>query len=251
MATQPAITSITSITDTPDAMTPKVNPQAPPWRALRAALRLASQVSGGIALGYQHGFDSGPMLDYVYRNQAQGKWLVGRLADRLYLEQIGWRAIRARRDLLERTLRQLIAARRARGEPTHIADIAAGPGRYLLELVAACDQSDLSVVCRDLDPEGQRQGQALAAALGLRAVRFERGDATDPADLARLAPTPHIVVASGLYELLTDDAAVQRSMCGVRAVLPTDGAFVFTTQVTHPQLDLIANVLPNRHGEPW
>ncbi|MGN6812168.1 MAG: class I SAM-dependent methyltransferase family protein [Thermomicrobiales bacterium] len=232
-------------------MTPKVNPQAPRWRALRAALRLASQVSGGIALGYQHGFDSGPMLDYVYRNQAQGKWLVGRLADRLYLEQIGWRAIRARRDLLERTLRQLIAARRAGGAPTHIADIAAGPGRYLLELVAACDQSDLSVVCRDLDPEGQRQGQALAAALGLRAVRFERGDATDPADLARLAPTPHIVIASGIYELLTDDVAVQRSMRGVRALLPAAGAFVFTTQVAHPQLDLIANVLPNRHGDPW
>ncbi|MGN6757997.1 MAG: class I SAM-dependent methyltransferase family protein, partial [Thermomicrobiales bacterium] len=160
-------------------------------------------------------------------------------------------AIRARRELLEQTLRQLIAARRARGEPTHIADIAAGPGRYLLELVAACDQDDLSVVCRDLDPEGQQQGRALAATLGLRAVRFERGDATDPADLARLTPTPQIVVASGLYELLTDDAAVQRSMRGVRALLPAAGAFVFTTQVTHPQLDLIANVLPNRHGEPW
>ncbi|MGN6566004.1 MAG: class I SAM-dependent methyltransferase family protein, partial [Thermomicrobiales bacterium] len=128
MATHQAIISGRTA-DPPAAMSPRVNPQAPRWRAMRAALRLASRVSDGIALGYRHGFDSGPMLDYVYRNRVQGKWLVGRQIDRVYLEQIGWRAIRGRRELLERTLRQLIAARRAGGAPTHIADIAAGPGR--------------------------------------------------------------------------------------------------------------------------
>jgi SAM-dependent methyltransferase len=230
---------------------PRIHPSALRWRMLRAVLRFGARLSDGIALGYRHGFDSGPMLDYVYCNQARGVPIVGQLVDRTFLNQIGWRAIRARRVLLERILRQLIVERRKQGCPTRIVDIAAGPGRYLLELIAAFDRDDLSANCRDLDGVGQQQGRALAAELGLHNVTFERGDATDPADLARITPQPQIVIASGIYELITDAEAIIRSMTGVRALLPADGVFVFTTQIHHPQLDLIANVLPNRNGLPW
>jgi SAM-dependent methyltransferase len=235
----------------PAACKPTFNPTALRWRMMRALLRLGAQLSDGIALGYRHGFDSGPMLDYVYRNEAHGVPLIGQVIDRIYLDQIGWRGIRARRTLLKRILKHLIAERRAHKAATHILDIAAGPGRYLLELIASDDRGDLSAVCRDLDPVGQAQGTALAVELGLRNVRFERGNATDPADLATVSPQPQIVIASGIYELLTDDAAIRRSMEGVYAILPVDGVFVFTTQIRHPQLDLIANVLPNRSGAPW
>lgn len=230
---------------------PRLNPSALRWRAMRGLMRLGARLSNGIALGFRHGFDSGPMLDYVYRNQAQGTPIIGQLVDRLYLNQIGWRAIRARRVLLERVLHQLIEERRANGDQTHIVDIAAGPGRYLLELIAAVDRGDLSALCRDLDPTGQDQGRALADELGLRNVTFQRGDATDPLDLARISPRPDIVIASGIYELLTDDRLIMRSMAGVYELLPAHGVFVFTTQIRHPQLDLIANVLPNRNGDPW
>ncbi len=236
---------------TPAMALPVLRPQAWRWRAVRAALRCGALLSDGLALGYRHGFDSGPMLDYVYRDEAHGRVLLGRAIDRLYLNQIGWRAIRARRMLLATTLQRSIATRRAAQLPTHIVDIAAGPGRYLLELLAAEERGDLSTLCRDLDPEGQRQGRALAAALGLRAVTFAPGDATDADDLARLTPAPQIVVASGIYEILTDDEAIRRSMRGVQALLANGGTFVFTTQIAHPQLDLIANTLPNRDGEPW
>src|SRR5436189_257121 len=83
---------------------------------------------------------------------------------------------------------------RAAGLPTHIVDIAAGPGRYLLELLAAEDRGDLSAHCRDLDPEGQRQGRMLAGALRLNTVTFAPGDATDPADLSRVSPRPQIAI---------------------------------------------------------
>ncbi len=234
--------------------TPVIAPERLQWRLMRVALRLGARLSHGIALGYRHGFDSGPMLDYVYRNQATGVPLVGRLVDRVYLDQIGWRAIRARRALLDATLADLIAARRADGSATHIVDIAAGPGRYVLELVARLSENgggDLIVTCRDLDAEGLRQGEALAASLGLRRARFVQGDATDPVALARITPAPGIAIASGVYEIITEDALVRRSMVGVRGVLPPDGAFVFTTQIAHPQLDMIANTLPNRNGDPW
>lgn len=243
---------MTAQIDTRPAMTlPTPTPNALHWRAVRAALRLGARFSDGLALGYRHGFDSGPMLDYVYRDEARGRLLVGRAIDRIYLNQIGWRAICARRVLLASTLRGLIATRRVVGQRTHIVDIAAGPGRYLLELIATENRGDLSALCRDLDPAGQSQGRALAKSLGLSSVSFAPGDATDPTDLARIAPVPQIVIASGIYEIITDDEAVRRSMRGVRALLAAGGAFVFTTQIAHPQLDLIANTLPNRNGEPW
>jgi hypothetical protein len=56
---------------------------------------------------------------------------------------------------------------------------------------------------------------------------------------------------SGLYELFTDPAPIRRSLRGIYAALPPGGTLVFTTQVTHPQLELIANVLVNREGRPW
>jgi SAM-dependent methyltransferase len=231
------------------------------WRALSLLMRTVGQASAGIRLGYRYGFDSGPMLDYVYENRAQGSWLYGRLADRMYLDSIGWRAIRARKALLQATLRGEIAANRAAGRATVLLDVAAGPGRYLQELaaeLAAASEaatergaaSDLTIICRDLDAAGLAQGRARAAALGLRGIRYERGDACDPGSLAGVAPRPNVVVASGLYELL-DAALIQRSMAGIHALLPAGGRFVFTTQVKHPQLELIANVLPNRFGEPW
>src|SRR5687768_15869734 len=99
---------MTAQIDSRPAMTlPTPNPNALRWRAIRAALRLGARISDGLALGYRHGFDSGPMLDYVYRNEARGRLLIGRAIDRLYLNQIGWRAIRARRVLLAATLRGL------------------------------------------------------------------------------------------------------------------------------------------------
>jgi SAM-dependent methyltransferase len=228
-----------------------LRPAALKWRALSLLMRTAGRASEGIRLGYRHGFDSGPMLDYVYENRARGCFVVGRLVDRVYLDSIGWRAIRARKALLQDVLRQEIAANAARGEGTVLLDVAAGPGRYLQELAAELGGAgDLEIICRDLDPAGLAQGRRLARIAGLLCVRHEQGDACDPASLAQVRPRPNVVVASGVYELL-DAALIQRSMAGIFAVLPMGGRFVFTTQVTHPQLELIANVLPNRFGEPW
>lgn len=222
------------------------------WQVISLLMRTFGRASNGISLGYRYGFDSGEMLDYVYENRPRGRFVYGPAVDRFYLNAIGWRAIRARKNLLKTTLRTIIDSNHERGQATTILDVASGPGRYLQELDGELeDTADLEIICRDLDPAGLEQGRAQAQRAGLKNIRYEVGDACDPASLAAVDPRPNLVVGSGLYELLLDPAMIQKSMGGIHALLPEEGHFVFTTQVTHPQLELIANVLPNRLGQPW
>jgi SAM-dependent methyltransferase len=227
------------------------------WQVMGQLMRGPGALSTGIALGYRAGFDSGEMLDYVYENRPQGRRLIGKLFDWVYLNAVGWRAIRARKALLQRLLRLEVAAVARQARPVVVLDVAAGPGRYLLELARELPASTdlgpggLQIICRDLDPRGLAVGRARAAALGLPNVRYELGDATDARSLATVDPSPLVVVASGVYELFNDTDLIRRSMAGIRAVLPPGGRFLFTTQVRHPQLEFIANVLVNREGRPW
>lgn len=231
---------------------PRLNPYAPKYAFLRTVLRFASHLSDGVALGFAQGFDSGLMLDYVYQNQSGGTGSLGRWLDRIFLNQPGWQASRKRKEVLQHRLRDLLLMRRTQGLPTNVLDIAAGPGRYHLELLADLGGEDIRLICRDSDPAALAYGERLATELWLAdRVRYELGDATSPQELATVSPTPHIVVVSGLYEILNDDAAVCQSLLGIRAILPDDGMLLFTAQVNHPQLELIANVLTNRRGKPW
>jgi hypothetical protein len=111
------------------------------------------------------------MLDYVYQDRARGFGPVGRFIDRIYLDSVGWRGIRERRANLVRTLSAIVLARRALGLRTRIVDVAAGPGRYLLDLAQALGEHDLNIECRDYDADALAQGRALAAERGLHNVR--------------------------------------------------------------------------------
>lgn len=222
------------------------------WRAMSLLMRTAGRrLSRGIDLGYRRGFDSGEMLDYVYENRAHGPLLIGRVIDRVYLDAVGWRAIRNRRKLLQAMLVEEIGANRARRRLTRIVDVASGPGRYLLDVIRNAGGHDVRTVCRDLSATGVQAGRRLAAQLGVRGVRYERGDAFDPASIGTIEPRPNVIVVSGLHELFLDHGRIQRSLAALHEKAAPGAAIFVTTQVSHPQLDFIANVLPNREGVPW
>lgn len=227
------------------------------WALMRGLLSTVGRMSKGVRIGYAFGFDSGTMLDYVYVNRAQGALGIGKLIDRAYLNAIGWRAIRARRTLLKRLLYSEVERNRAAHTPTRLLDVAAGPGRYLQELILECQQQGLGpdalrILCRDLSEAGVRQGVELAQAAGLHNIQYEQGDAFNPAPTdAQLGGAPDVIVVSGLYELILDDEIIQRSLAQLYRMLAPGGALYVTTQTHHPQLDFIANVLPNRNGILW
>ncbi|RNF82253.1 bifunctional alpha/beta hydrolase/class I SAM-dependent methyltransferase [Montanilutibacter psychrotolerans] len=223
------------------------------WRGVRAGLRFGGRLSDGIALGLETGFDSGSSLDYVYRNQAHGKTLLGKLVDRNYLDAIGWRGIRVRREHITELLREAKSRLRAAGLPVHAVDIAAGHGRYALEALGQGRDSADSLRLRDFSELNVEKGRALIAELGASDIAtFERADAFDRASLVTLDPRPTLAVVSGLYELFPDNAMVRRSLEGLGAAVPVGGYLVYTGQPWHPQLEFIARALTShRGGAAW
>lgn len=231
---------------------PALSPRGLYWLAYRANMKLGGLLSEGVALGHRTGFDSGSTLDYVYRNTARGRGVLGRLIDRHYLDAIGWKGIRQRKVHIGELLRTALSRLQAAGQPLRILDIAAGHGRYVLEALDGAPRPE-SILLRDFSPLNVEQGTALIAAKGLSGVaRFERGDAFDRASVAAVAPAPTLGIVSGLYELFPDNDRVAASLAGMADVIPAGGYLIYTGQPWHPQLELIARALTShRDGQAW
>ncbi|HZW06195.1 MAG TPA: bifunctional alpha/beta hydrolase/class I SAM-dependent methyltransferase, partial [Phycisphaerales bacterium] len=140
---------------------------SPVWALQRAFLRRVGPLSDGVRLGWSSGFDSGVTLDYVYENRPRGRTPLGRIIDRNYLNAIGWRGIRIRREHLQRTLSSAIDRTRAQGRPVRILDTAAGAGRYIIDTIAVASGVPISAHLRDYRQENLDAAQNRARALGL------------------------------------------------------------------------------------
>ena len=217
---------------------------------LKWALKTIGRLSEGMRLGWGAGFDSGVTLDYVYENRPRGITPVGRLIDWAFLSSIGWRGIRQRRIHIERLLRDAIGRVHAARRPAHLLDIAAGPGRYVLETLRSAPQP-VTALLRDTRAENIEAGRELSTRLGVRGISFAQGDAFDAHSIATTRPRPNIAIVSGLYELFPDNAPVAASLQGLADAVEPGGYLVYTNQPWHPQLELIARTLTNRDGRPW
>jgi alpha-beta hydrolase superfamily lysophospholipase len=223
------------------------------WATMRCNLRLGGLVSKGIALGHKTGFDSGSMLDYVYRNAPAGIGPVGRAVDRSYLDAPGWRGIRQRKIHVEELVRIAVGRLRAAGRPIRMMDIAAGHGRYMLEALESSSVKPESILLRDDSEINVEAGRSLIEQKGLGAIaRFEQADAFDRASLAAVTPRPTLAVVSGLYELFPGNDMIRRSLAGIADAVDEGGYLVYTGQPWHPQIELIARALTShRQGQAW
>ena len=226
-------------------------PDGAQWALQRFFLGTVGRLSKGIQLGHRAGFDSGVTLDYVYENKPQGITPLGRFIDRQYLDSIGWRGIRQRREHLEAILRDTIEKIHAAGRAVRLLDIASGPGRYVLETMRSLANIPMTATLRDYKQENLDAARRLADQLGLRNVTITRGDAFDRASLAATNPRPTVAIVSGLYELFPENEPVLRSLHGLADAMEPGGHLIYTNQPWHPQVEFIARVLTNREGKPW
>jgi hypothetical protein len=214
---------------------------------------LSGSLSNGVALGHQTGFDSGSTLDYVYRNEPQGRGALGRVIDSQYLNSVGWKGIRQRKAHIEEMLRSAMSRLRAKQQPVRLFDIAAGHGRYVLEALNDASWKPDSILLRDYSDLNVKSGTQLIADSGLSAIAtFEKGDAFDRESLAKVQPKPTIGIVSGLYELFADNSMVRHSLSGLKDAIAPGGFLIYTGQPWHPQLAFIARALTShRQGQAW
>jgi alpha-beta hydrolase superfamily lysophospholipase/phosphatidylglycerophosphate synthase/SAM-dependent methyltransferase len=225
----------------------------PRWSMTCGFLRTIGRLSEGVSLGWRSGFDSGVTLDYVYANRPRGRWGLGWVIDRNYLNSIGWRGIRTRRENLQQLLRRSIEQQCQAGQRIHILDIACGAGRYVLETMRSLPpEARATALLRDYQQVNVDAARALAAELGLAdAAQVTTGDAFDRGSLAGLDPKPTIAIVSGLYELFPENEPLRRSLAGLADAVEPGGYLIYTCQPWHPQVEFIARVLTNREGQPW
>jgi SAM-dependent methyltransferase len=208
---------------------------------LRLLMRTGGRLSDGIRLGYREGFNSGTMVDYVYRDRAHGITPLGTLVDRVMLDHPVWRGVRGRRRLLVGQLREAVARRPCQT----LLDVAAGPGSYLFELPPG--GAEYFAVDRDADERAR--GQARARELGREDVRFVGGDAFDPSTWP--LPRFDILVASGFFDLLVDVADVRRLLAAGAAGTAPGARWVLTVMEGHTDLLLLRDVLVDWDRQPW
>jgi alpha-beta hydrolase superfamily lysophospholipase len=219
----------------------------------RLFLNTIGRLSQGIRVGWSAGFDSGQSLDHVYRDEPAGITPLGRLIDRSYLNAPGWRGIRQRKVHIQQFLDEAIEEIRQQGRPVRILDIAAGPGRYLLETIAKYRERGVEIAATlcDRDEGGLAAGRELARSLGITTANYRKSDAFSADAMALIHPRPTIGIVSGLYELFPSNEPVRESLRGLATVIEPGGLLLYTNQPWHPQQEMIARVLPNRDGQPW
>lgn len=223
------------------------------WNLTKRNLKLGSKFSHGLKIGEDTGYDSGSTLDFVYRNQGESKNILGNIIDQQYLNAIGWRGIRVRKQHIEQLLAKYAKALIKQRKDVRILDIAAGHGRYILDAVNKLPTSPKSVLLRDYSQLNVDSGTALIQQRNLENIaQFELGDAFDTTSLAKIKPKPNLVIVSGLYELFSDNDLLRQSLSGIHQAMLQGGYLIYTGQIWHPQQEFIARALTShRQGDAW
>ncbi len=217
----------------------------------KLAMKTLGRLSKGIRLGWETGFDSGKTLDYVYENKARGLGPLGKIIDRAYLDTTGWKGIRERGINIKSCIKEAIGNVKDSGKPVRIMDVAAGPGRYVLDVLKEVSDSKITALLRDRDTKNLEAGRKIAESIGLDNVKFEQGDAFNTQSILGVTPKPSIAIVSGLYELFPDNQMILASLTGIAGVIEDIGYLIYTCQPWHPQVEMIARTLINRDGDPW
>ena len=212
------------------------------------------RISDGIDVGVRTGFDSGAMLDYVYHNQAKGKYGVGPLLDRVYLDSPGWKGIRVRGEHIQQSLCRVVDDLKKDDKTNNIklVEIATGQGHYMLNGLAQANALDADVLLRDFDSDNVAAVAQRAQEQGFTNCNVLQGDAFDESSMGEIPEQRNIGVVSGLYELFADNDLVAKSLKLLADKISEGGYLIYTGQPYHPQLEFIARVLTShRGGQDW
>lgn len=209
-------------------------------------LRSIGLSSEGIKIAYKHGFDSGMIMNYIYNNVPSGRFYVGQLIDRAFLNQVTCKAFRATKDIQKNLIKDYI--QESNGNPAFVVDLASGKADYIYEVLREVE-APVKVLLRDIDTTALKESKEIARNLGLEAtVSYEVANALDSESLKRINPRPSLVIEVGLYGIIHDDEQIRSHLKDLKNILDPD-AVLFNVQTYNPQIELIARALKNQAGE--
>jgi len=201
-------------------------------------------LSKGMSLGLKYGFDSGISLDYIYKNQANGKLLIGKLIDRFYLNQVGWAGVRVRKKNLLALIEEKINS--LGEENVKILDVAGGTGNYLFDIKEKYPK--LKILINEFKKSNIEVGEEVIKKNNWKNISFVNYDCFDKETYKKINYTPNMVIISGVFELFEDNNMLENTISGVTEILDKNGAVIYTGQPWHPQLKQIALVLNSHKG---
>lgn len=219
------------------------------YRFQKWALSKLGHLSGGMAIGLEYGFDSGASMDYVYKNIPQGKWGIGKLMDKSYLNAIGWRGVRIRKAHLLEQVDKAIQALQAEGKKViKILDIAGGVGNYLFDIKEK--HPEVEIVINEFLPANIEKGEQTVRERGFQDIRFTNYNCFKADNYTSLDYSPNITIISGIFELFGDNKLANEAVKGVVSI-SENGFLIYTGQPWHPQLKTIAFVLKSHQEKDW
>lgn len=206
-------------------------------------------ISDGMKIGLKYGFDSGISLDYVYKNTAGGKFAMGKMMDYFYLNAIGWKGIRMRKENLLAQIELQIAKLQKENRSIKILDVAGGTGNYLFDIKNK--YPEIEIVVNDFKRSNIEFGQKVLAEKGIQQMRFTNYDCFDPDTYGKLDFCPNITIISGIFELFEDNQLISQTISGVVRISEPNSSIIYTGQPWHPQLKMIAYVLTSHQDKDW
>ena len=207
------------------------------------------KISNGMAIGLEHGFDSGASLDYVYYNQPKGKSGFGKMMDKNYLEAIGWRGIRIRKQHLLQLIEKNIKSLQKEGRAIKILDIAGGTGNYLFDIKDR--YPDAEIVINEFVKNNIEIGEKVIRERNYQNIRFTNYDCFDTETYAKVNFEPNIIIVSGILELFGDNKLASKALRGIVSIAKKESIVIYTGQPWHPQLKMIAYVLNSHQKKNW
>lgn len=210
-------------------------------RILCFLLKTVGKLSNGIQLGWQAGFDSRSMLEYVCENRPRGTTPVGVWIDRMFLSNLVWESVRSRQTLLVKQLRQAAL----HYEQPQIFDLAVGIGSYLFSL--PYDRS--LIIAGNPDAAVVEQGEQRARVKGRTDIKFKSSNAFNLDELA--THQADILICSEFFDILTLEQQIQTVLKNGSAITQLNARWVFTIQEKYPDLKLLKDSLINLNRKPW
>lgn len=209
------------------------------------SMRTFGFLSKGISLGLKYGFDSGISLDYIYKNQANGKLLIGKFIDRFYLNQIGWRGVRERKKNLLALIEEKI--NNLGEENVKILDVAGGTGNYLFDIKEKYPK--VQILINEFKKSNIEVGEEVIKKNNWENISFVNYDCFDKETYKKINYTPNIAIISGVFELFENNKMLENTISRIAEILDKNGAVIYTGQPWHPQLKQIALVLNSHKGK--